>query len=84
LVGGYQERSKTLVQSIDNASSQYEENLSDLDCFQMLEKFESVAIPNRIHDVQGQVEVHKAKEKELQTRYATLKAEKEKLTLLVA
>jgi len=83
LVGGYQERAKSLLQSIDGAISQYEENLSDLDCFEMLAKYESVAIPNRIYDLRGQVEVHKAKEAELQTRYASLKAEKEKLATLM-
>jgi len=83
LVGGYQERTKTLLQSIEGTVSQYEENLSDLDCFKMLEKFESVAIPNRIHDLQGQVEINKTKEQELQARYATLQAEKEQLESLV-
>jgi len=84
LIGGYQDRGKNLRQSLENTFSQYEDNSSDLDCFQMLEKYENVAIPNRIHALQGQVEVHKALEKSLQARYANLLAEKESLQVILA
>jgi len=84
LIGGYTERAKSLRESLQDTFSQYEDNLSDLDCFEMLAKQESVAMPNRIHELQGQVEVHKAKENELQARYAHLRTEKESLEALLA
>jgi len=49
----------------------------------MLAKRESTAIPNRIHELQGLVEIHKRKEKELQDKYSHLTSEKETLQTLL-
>jgi len=83
LVGGYQDRAKKLRESINDSFSQYEDNLSDLDCFEMLAKKETIAIPNRINELEGLLGVHKSKEKELQNRYATLQREKDNLKSLL-
>jgi len=79
LVGGYQQRAKTLQNEIQQLHNTLSQSQSELQCFSMLLKQEEEAIPRRIEKLKREVDEQAFMEKQLQARYSDLLREMESL-----
>jgi len=84
LTTGYQNRSKTTENDISELHEKYSSSLIEYDCFKILEANENNAMPMRLQRLKDEVIAQKAKESTLQSRYAELLAEKNRLLSLLS
>lgn len=81
LLGGYQQRAKTLRQKIVDAADAFEKARISLDTFKTLQVAEEAAIPRRLNQLRGEVEFIARKEREAQELYRARKDELDGLTV---
>ncbi|PVU90501.1 hypothetical protein BB560_006195, partial [Smittium megazygosporum] len=72
MLGGYMERSKTLLSKIDETFNKLQESKLQLSSFQFLKSLEQSAIPQRISRLQAEVDSLSTTESELQQKYQKL------------
>ncbi|XP_021950425.1 cell division cycle 5-like protein [Folsomia candida] len=69
LTGGYQMRAQALIKQFQDLTDQIERGNMELSTFEFLKDMESIAIPRRVEGLQADLDVQKAREKELQERF---------------
>jgi pre-mRNA-splicing factor CDC5/CEF1 len=69
ITGGYQMKAQALIKQFQDLSDQIERGSMELSTFEFLKDMESVAIPRRVNALQEDLDVQKAREKELQDRF---------------
>jgi pre-mRNA-splicing factor CDC5/CEF1 len=81
--GGYMKRNESLLKQIGQLREDIEQTTDEVANLRVLRKTEQVAGPQRVRDLQHDVQVQLARENQLQVRYANLAAKKQHLTLQI-
>lgn len=69
VTGGYQMRAQALIKQFQDLADQNERGSMELSTFEFLKEMEDVAIPRRVDSIREDLDVQKAREKELQDRF---------------
>lgn len=62
-------RAQALIKQFQDLTDQIERGNMELSTFEFLKDMESIAIPRRVEGLQADLDVQKAREKELQERF---------------
>ena len=83
LHGGYMKKAEQMVAEIQALREKVEKSSMELSCYEALQQQERQAAPLRKEKLTAEVEMVEQRERELQARYASLRAKKEKLHKLL-